>query len=188
MGHPTWWLASGWLVAGVVGVVGEDGEGAVDLLGGDGAGEFVGEGHAAERDGAVGAGEGGGGPAVGGADGEEDALGAVVAKPGDERGELFGGEGVAAGVEEEDLRGGAAGLAVGRGEEGGFGVEDGGGSGAKAGSTGYVVAGEGVGGGGFGFAGALGDGGEDDLHLVQLPGVYEAVRFGCGGLWFLRKY
>jgi hypothetical protein len=79
------------LVAAVVGVAGEDGEGAVDLLGGDGAGELVGEGHAAEGEGAGGFGAGDGGPAVGGADAEEDALGAFVAEAGEVLRELGGG-------------------------------------------------------------------------------------------------
>ena len=61
---------------------GEDGQRAVDLLGDDGAGELVGQRHAAQRQRAVSAGERGGGPAVGGADGEDDALGAVIAATG----------------------------------------------------------------------------------------------------------
>ncbi len=67
------------LVAGVVGVVGEDGSGSVELLGEDYAGELVGEGENAEGEEEVGAGAGGGGPAVGGTYGEDEALGSFVA-------------------------------------------------------------------------------------------------------------
>ena len=79
-------------MAGVVGVAGEDGEGAVDLFGEDGAGELVGEGDGAEGEDEGGAGAGGGGPAVGGADGEDDGLGAGVAQAAEVGGEVFGGE------------------------------------------------------------------------------------------------
>jgi len=67
-------------------VAGEDGEGAVDLLGEDEAGEVVGQGDEAEGEQEVGAGAGQRGPAVGRADGEDDALRAGIA----EADEVFG--------------------------------------------------------------------------------------------------
>ena len=67
------------------------------------------------------AGAGGLGPAVGGADGEDEALGAVVAQAAEVGGELFGGEEFAAGVEEDEGWALAGGVAVEGFEEGGFG-------------------------------------------------------------------
>jgi hypothetical protein len=83
-------------------VAGEDGEGAVDLLGEDGAGELVGQGDGAEGEDEVGAGAGGGGPAVGGADGEDEGLGAGVAEAAEVGGEVFAGELLAAAVEQDE--------------------------------------------------------------------------------------
>ena len=68
-------------MAGVVWVAGEDGEGAVDLLGEDGAGELVRQGDAAEREEQVRAAAGLGRPAVRRTDGEEDGLRAGVSEP-----------------------------------------------------------------------------------------------------------
>ena len=49
----------------------------------------MGEGEEAEGEEEVGASAGGGGPAVRGADGEDEALGAVIADAGDAGGEVF---------------------------------------------------------------------------------------------------
>jgi hypothetical protein len=111
------------LVAGVVGVAGEDGEGAVELLGEDYAGEFVGQGDESEREEEVGSGAGVGGPAVGGADGEDEALGALVAKTADAGGEGLGGKLLAASVEQDGVGAGSTGLLIEPFEEEGFGVE-----------------------------------------------------------------
>jgi len=108
----------------VIGMSGADGECPVQLLGGDDGGEFVGEGDAAEGEGAVGAGEGRGGPAVGGADGEDELLGAGVLKGAEGGGEVLGGELLAAAVGEEEDRAGAGGGVGDEIEEFGFSGED----------------------------------------------------------------
>ena len=64
-----------------------------------------------------------GGPAVGGADGEDEALGAVVAETADAGSEVLGGELLAAAVEQDGVCAGAAGLLIEPFEEEGFGVE-----------------------------------------------------------------
>jgi hypothetical protein len=110
-------------MAGVVGVAGEDGEGSVELLGEDYAGEFVGQGDESEREEEVGAGSSVGGPAVGGADGEDEALGAFVAETADAGGEVFGRELLAAAVEEDGVGSGSTGLLIEPFEQEGFGVE-----------------------------------------------------------------
>ena len=116
-------------VAAVVGVVGEDGEGAVELLGEDYPGEFVGECHGAQGEqqsfSGIGCGCGAGlrRPAVGGTDGEDEILGSLVAEAADPLGEVFGGERLAPGVEQDD-RGRGAGAHGGYGlGKGGFGAE-----------------------------------------------------------------
>jgi hypothetical protein len=109
-------------VAGVVGMSGEDGEGAVELLGEHDAGEFVREGHETEGEGEGGVAERFLRPAVGGADGEVEMLDAGVAFPADPGGELLGGEGAAARIEEDELRGSAGRFFEG-GEEGLLGGE-----------------------------------------------------------------
>ena len=87
-------------VAGVVGVAGEDRACAVELLGEDEAREGVGEGEASEREQQGGAGAGCGRPTVGGADGKDDVLRALVAALAKPRCEGFRGELAAAAVEE----------------------------------------------------------------------------------------
>ena len=67
-------------MAGVVGVAGEDGHGAIELLGEDEPGEGVRKRHGAEGKEEVGAGESGGRPSAGGADGEGDGALAGVAQ------------------------------------------------------------------------------------------------------------
>lgn len=123
----------------MVGVSGEDGGGAVELLGEDDAGELVGEGEAAEGEEEVGALVGGGGPAVGGTDGEDEALGSVVAEAADAGSEVLGGELLAAAIEQDAEGADAAGLLVEPGEEGGLGIEDLGVAGDGAVGAGDVV-------------------------------------------------
>ena len=143
---------------------GEDGEGAVELLGEDYAGELMREGDWAEREDEVGAGAGCGGPSVGRTDGEDEALRAGVAKAAKVGGEFLGGELFAATVEEDEDRGGAGGLAVEPGEECGFGVVELGGAGDVAGGAGKVVGGEGLGRSGLGARAGRRDGCDDELH------------------------
>ena len=147
-------------------MAGEDGEGAVDLLGEDGAGELMGQGDGAEGKGEAGAGEGGLGPAVGGTDGEDDGLRAGVAEAAEAGGEVWAGELAAAAVEQDEDGGGARGLAIERGEQSGFRGVGVGIAGQVVGGAGEVVGGEGSGGAGFGLGTGWGDGGERELHGV----------------------
>ena len=158
-----------WSVGGVVGVAGEDGEGAVDLLGEDGAGEFMGQSDVAEREDEAGAGACSGGPAVGGTDGEDKGLCARVAEAAEVGGEFFGGELLAATVEEDEDGGGAGGLAVEPGEECGFGVMGLELAGEIAGGSGEVVGGEGCGSVGFGAGASWRDRGQENLHDTRVP-------------------
>ena len=155
-------------MAGVVGVAGEDGECAVELLGEDGSGEFVGQGDRAEGEQEIGAGAGRGGPSVGGADGEDDGLGAGVAEAAEVGGEVLGGELLAGTVEQDKDRGGAGGLAIEPTEERGLGVVGLGGAGDVAGDAGEVIGGEGLGGSGFGARAGGGDGCEEELHVTRV--------------------
>ena len=89
-------------------MAGEDGEGAVDLLGQDGTGEFMGQGDVAEGEDKAGACACGGGPAVGGTDGEDDGLRAGVAEAAEVGGEVVGGELLATAVEKNEDGSGTA--------------------------------------------------------------------------------
>ena len=70
-------------------MAGEDGEGAVELFGKDDAGEVVGEGDGAEGEKQAGSGASGGGPSVGGADGEDDGLCSGIAEAAEVGGKFF---------------------------------------------------------------------------------------------------
>ena len=153
-------------MSGVVGVAGEDGGGAVDLLGENDAGELVGEGDASEGEEELRLLAGGGGPAVGGTDGEDETLGAVVAETAEAGGELLGGELVATAVEKDAKGADAAGVVFEPMEQGWLGVEELGLAGDVAGGASEVVGEQGVGGGGLGAGGAGEDGGESDLHRL----------------------
>ena len=109
-------------MAGVVGVSGEDGEGAVELLGEHDAGQLVGKGHGAEGEQQVGALACFRRPSVCGADGEVEMLRAAVALAPKPRGELLRGHLAAASIEQDELCGYAAGF-VERGDECGLGEE-----------------------------------------------------------------
>src|ERR1700735_3937058 len=85
------WLQM-FLVAGVIGMSGDDGQGAVDLFGEDDAGELMRQRHRPEGEKQVSAGAGGNGPSVRGTDGEHEILGAGVAKTADLGGKILGGE------------------------------------------------------------------------------------------------
>jgi len=121
-------------------VAGEDGGGAVELFGEDEASDCVGVGEGAEREDEFGAEESVGGPAVGGADGEDDVLDAFLTTGSEPRREEFGGHGLAMAIEEDGDDGGTAAVAVDPGEEGFFGFE-GLGFTAKCGGTAFNVAG-----------------------------------------------
>jgi hypothetical protein len=150
-------------VAGVVGVAGADGEGAVDLLGEDDGGEFVGEGDAAEGEGAFGAFERGRGPAVGRADGEEGVLGSGVLEGAEDGGEFGRGDLLASAVGEEEGGTGAGGGVVEEVEEPGFGGEDALGAGCKALATLQIEVKE-RGGGPMEAGSAGGDEGNRNFH------------------------
>ncbi len=63
----------------------------------------MGQGQGSKGEKKVGTGAGGGGPSVGGPDGEDEALGTLVAETPDARGEVFGGELLAAAVEQDGV-------------------------------------------------------------------------------------
>lgn len=84
----------------MVGMACEDRTCAVELLGEDEARECVGEGEASEREQHGSAGAGGGRPTVGGADGKDDVLRALVTALAKPRCEGFRGELAAATIEE----------------------------------------------------------------------------------------
>jgi hypothetical protein len=147
-------------------VSGEDGEGAVDLFAEDDAGEFVGEGHGAEGEERCGALAGILGPAVGGTDGEDDELTALVALAAEPFGEGFRGHLLTALVEEDEHRGGTGALVLDGFPEEIFGAEegrfDGGFAAAREewGDAVEVEAGQFV----EGVTGARADGGDPELH------------------------
>ena len=87
------------LVAGVIRVPGQNGKGAVDLLGHHGAGQFMRQSHSAQREGAVGASECCGRPSVGRADAKDDPWDGLVAKTSKQGSELLRSEGIAARIE-----------------------------------------------------------------------------------------
>ena len=92
------------LVAGVVGVAGEDGEGAVDLFGEDGAGEFVGQGERPkERMRSARARAAADQPSAGPMARTRDCVPESRRRP-RRAGELLGGELLAAAVEEDRVR------------------------------------------------------------------------------------
>ena len=70
-------------------MAGEDGEGAVELLGENDAGELVRQGDGAEGEQEIGAGAGLAGPTVGGTDGEDEIPRGGVAVAAEKRGEVF---------------------------------------------------------------------------------------------------
>lgn len=86
----------------------QSGQGAIDLLGQHGAGEFMGEGHGGEREQQVGAGAPFGRKAVVAAE-EEDEVAAVGFAFFDQLDEAGAVVGFAGGVEENLVRGGVAG-------------------------------------------------------------------------------
>jgi len=168
-------------------VAGEDSEGAVDLLSENGARKFMGQGDQAERQDEGGAGAGGGGPAVVGANGEDDGLGTGVAEAAELGGEVLGGELFAAAVEEDENGGGTGGLAVKPGEESCFGVMGLRFAGEIAGGAGEEVGGEGRGGVRLGAGAGGRNGGQDELHvegvelvMSKFDGNYELLDCDLG--------
>lgn len=100
------------LVTGVVGMAGEDRQGAVDLLGEYDAGKLMRQGQTAKGQKKVGALTCHGGPSIGGTDSEHEALSALIADAPNLRGELLRGVLLAAAIQQDGVGGGAAGLAV----------------------------------------------------------------------------
>jgi hypothetical protein len=133
---------------------------AVKLLGHDEAGEGVGQGEGTEGEQELGALAGGGGPAVRGADGEGDVLGAFIAAGVEPLGKDAGAHLASAGIEQHGEDGSAALLAIEPGDEGLFCFEDMGAGGDKRGTTIQVATDGGV----ELVAGAGSDVGKSDLH------------------------
>jgi len=104
------------------------------------------------------------GPAVCGADGEEDLLGTGIAELAEMGGEGFGGELFAEAVEQEDVDGGAGGVFLGEVEEVLLGGEEARLAGVVAGDALDVVGEQVVELGVLGAGALRGDGGEDYFH------------------------
>jgi len=145
----------------MVGVACQDCTGAVELFGEDKAGQVVGQRDWPERELEAGLGVSLCGPTVGGADGEDDVLSALIAA-GTEPGGKFGGGKRAASAIEKDWESGQTGgftglLGLGKpGEESGFGEE------------------------GFGLAW---DVGVDSVQVEADEGFVMGFRAGFGGFW-----
>jgi hypothetical protein len=155
------------LVAGVVGVIREDGEGAVDLFGENGAGELMGKRDLAEGENKGCAGSRGHGPSVGGADGEDEGLRAGVAEAADVLGEGFARELLAARVEQDEDGSCAGGLLVEGGEQIGFGGEGLGVAGEVTSGTGKIIGGKGSGVVGLAAGASWVDCDEQKLHAAD---------------------
>ena len=102
---------------------GTDGQGAVDLFGGDDGGEFVGQGDASEGDGEAGAAQRLGGPAIGWPYGDDELLGSAVLYAAQRGGKLFRAHLLAAAVGQDQIGAGAPRRAVEMGKKGRFGGE-----------------------------------------------------------------
>lgn len=96
----------------MVRVAGQDGQGAVDLLGKHNPGELVRQGHWTEGKEKIGAPPCGGRPTIGGTDGEYQALSALIADTSNVRCELLRAVLPAAAIQQDGMGRGAAGLAV----------------------------------------------------------------------------
>jgi hypothetical protein len=103
----------------------EDRESAVDLFAEDDAGELVGEGQGSEGEGLAGAATRFSGPAIAGADGEDQKLASLIALAPQPIGESLGGALASALIEEDNQRGGAGSLAFDGGPECLFGAKEG---------------------------------------------------------------
>jgi hypothetical protein len=157
------WAEAG-LVAGVIGVAGEDCSGTVNLFREYDTGKLVRQGNASEREEELRSLAGRGRPSVCGADGEHKALGSVVAQTAEAGSELLGCELLATTVEEDGKGAGAAGLVVQPVEEGVFGFEELGVAGDVAGGAADVVGEEGFRGLGLGAGALRPDCSEGNLH------------------------
>ena len=92
----------------MVWMAGEDGKGAVDLLGQDQSGNLMRQGHGPEGKQKAGAFPGGIRPAAGGADDEDDVLSALVTADAEPRGKCFRSHGAAAAIKQDNNWRGAA--------------------------------------------------------------------------------
>jgi len=96
----------------VVGVARQDSQGAVDLLRKYNPGELVRQGHWTEGKEKVGALPCGGGPTVGGTDGEHQTLSALITDASNARREFLRGVLLTAAIQKNGIRWGAASLTV----------------------------------------------------------------------------
>jgi len=105
-------------------MAGQNGQGAVDLLGQHDSGELMRQSDLAERKKKIRALTCGRRPSVGGPDGEDEALSTLVTDASEVSGELLGGVLLAAAVEQNGVGRSAAGLAIQPLEHSGFRVEE----------------------------------------------------------------
>jgi len=90
----------------------ENGQGAVDLFGEDGAGQLVGQRDGSQREHRGCTSAGGVRPSIGRANGEDQRLCTAIAQATDLRGELLAGQLPASAVEQDQIRRSARGLAI----------------------------------------------------------------------------
>jgi hypothetical protein len=127
------------LVAGMVGVSGENGQGAVYLLGQNNTGELMRQSHATKGKKQVGTLACGRRPPIRRSDGKHQPLNTLVADAAEVRGELIRAVLLAAAIHQNRIRRSATGLAIQPIEQGRFGVEELGLTRDISGRTPYVV-------------------------------------------------
>src|SRR5216683_953101 len=170
------------LVAGVVGVAGENGQGPVYLLGQNHAGELMRQGHPPEGKKQIGTLTCGRRPPIRRSDGEHQALDALIANATEVRGELLRGELLAATIQQNGIRRSATRLTIQPIEQGGLGPEKLGVAGNVMGGPLYIVGQQSIGRLSFGTRTSGSDDGESDLHyskkgrIVLRPGSEDSCQ------------
>jgi hypothetical protein len=154
-------------VAGVVGVAGEDSQGAVDLFGEYDTCKLMWEGQTAEGKKKVGAVACGSGPPIGGTDSEHKALRASIANASDLCGKLFRGVLLTAAIQQNGIGRRAAWLAIQQVQDFCLGVEELGIAGDVPGSAFDIVGEKAIRSLGFGASAALSDRSKCDLHWAR---------------------
>jgi hypothetical protein len=166
------------LVAGVVGVAGENGKSTVNLLGQYNPGELMRQGDTPKGKKQVGALACCRRPPISRPDAEHQPLGTLVSDTAKVRGELLGAVLLAATIQQNGIGRGTAGLAVQPVEDGGLGLEELRVARDISGGPFYIVAQQTVSGLRFGAGTAWGYGSKGDLHIflpvsfaVLVPGL-----------------
>jgi hypothetical protein len=151
----------------MVGVAGQDSQGAVDLFGEYDTSKLMWEGQTAERKEKIGALACCNGPPIGGTDSEHKALRAPIANAPDLPGKLFRGVLLAAAIQQNGIGRCAAWLAIQPVEDFCLGVEELGIAGDVPGSTFDIIGEQAIRSLGFGTSTALSDRSKGDLHWAS---------------------